>query len=99
MILHGIHFDQASLAAAAARAGVSRLYLFGSILTDRFSSSSDVDILVDIGPRPVGLLAMGELQMELSELLGRDVHLTLLSSVPSPDRPVLIQNARTLHAA
>ena len=30
---------------------VGKLYAFGSILTDRFNDSSDVDILVDFSPK------------------------------------------------
>lgn len=28
--------------------GVAKLYAFGSVLTDRFSDSSDIDLLIDI---------------------------------------------------
>lgn len=48
------------------RAGV----FLGSILTSRFGADSDIDILVETEPQhPVGILALGGLQMDLTELL------------------------------
>lgn len=77
-----------------------RLFVFGSILTDRFSAASDIDLLVETDPaRPVGLLTLGGLQMDLSELLGRPVHLTLLGGVPESERPGVLARARSLDAA
>jgi predicted nucleotidyltransferase len=98
--LHGISFDTARIGEACRRAGVTRLYLFGSILTERFGRDSDIDLLVETDPsRPVGLLALGGLQMDLSEMLGRTVHLTLLGGVPAGERPGVLARARMLDAA
>lgn len=100
MLLHGVEFDCAKIAFLCGRAGVVRAFLFGSILTDRFRSDSDIDMLVETDPlhRP-GLLALGELQMDLSELLGRTVHLTLLGGVPQGERSAVLARARMLDAA
>ncbi|TCZ65203.1 nucleotidyltransferase [Flaviaesturariibacter aridisoli] len=38
---------KAIIAALCQRHGVRRLYVFGSILSDRFSEDSDIDLLVD----------------------------------------------------
>jgi uncharacterized protein len=98
--LHGIDFDLDRIAAACRRAGVVRLYLFGSILTESFGPGSDIDILVETdADRPAGLLALGGLQMELSEHLGRTVHLTLLGGVPAGERRAVLLRARVLDAA
>lgn len=98
--LHGINFDAALIGEACRRAGAARLYVFGSILTDRFREDSDIDLLVETDPaRPVGLLALGGLQMDLSEILGRTVHLTLLGGVPAGERPGVLARARMLDAA
>lgn len=98
--LHGIQFDLPRIQTACRRAGVVRLFLFGSILTDRFGPESDIDLLVETDPRnPAGLLALGGLQMDLSDLLGRTVHLTLLGGVPSDERPAVLAHARALDAA
>lgn len=98
--LHGIRFDPQRIAALCRRAGVARAYLFGSILTNRFGAASDIDLLVETDPRqPAGLLALGGLQMDLSDLFGRPVHLTLLGGVPEPQRRLLLLSARPLDAA
>lgn len=98
--LQGITFDLTRIAEAGRRAGVGRLFLFGSILTDRFRPDSDIDILVETDPQhPVGLLALGGLQMELSELVGRSVHLTLLGGIPTSERGTVLARSRQLDAA
>jgi predicted nucleotidyltransferase len=98
--LHGITFDLPRIAEFSRRAGVRRLYLFGSILTANFRPDSDIDMLVETDPRhPAGLLALGGLQMDLSELLGRTVHLTLLGGIPSSERARVLAESRLLDAA
>lgn len=98
--LHGIRFDLPRIADACNHAGVRRLYLFGSILTDHFRDDSDIDLLIETDPtRPVGLLTLGGLQMDLTELLGRPVHLTLLGGVPPARRASVLASARALDAA
>lgn len=98
--LHGLTFDASRIAAACRRVGVVRLYLFGSVLTSRFRDDRDVDVLVETAPhRPVGLLALGGLQMELSELIGRTVHVTLLGGVQEGERAGVLAAARMLDAA
>jgi predicted nucleotidyltransferase len=55
---------------------VSELALFGSILRDDFSSSSDVDFLVSFSPEARhGLMALSQMRQELQELVGREVDL------------------------
>ena len=100
MVLHGIHLDAARIALLCRRAGVRRAFVFGSILSDRFADRSDIDLLIEIDPHnPPGLLTLGGLQADLSDLLGRPVHLTLLGGVPPEERPALLAKARSLDAA
>jgi predicted nucleotidyltransferase len=100
MVLHGVAFPIDRLERLCREAGVVRLYLFGSILTSRFRPDSDIDILVETNPaKPLGLLRLGGLQMDLSELLGRTVHLTLLGAVPREARTQVLSHARRLDAA
>jgi predicted nucleotidyltransferase len=53
------------------RNSVRRLALFGSVLTERFSEFSDVDVLVEfqMGTR-VGYLRMAAMERELSRVFG-----------------------------
>lgn len=98
--LHNIAFDVPCIADRCSRAGVTRVYLFGSILTDRFGPNSDIDLLVELNSaRPTTLFELGDLQMDLSEMLGRNVHLTLLGGVPERERAGVIASARMLNAA
>jgi len=58
------------------RNGIRKLSLFGSVLSDHFSDSSDVDILVEFEPdQRVGYLKMAAMERELSALFGRKADL------------------------
>jgi predicted nucleotidyltransferase len=66
-----INIPQDQLAEFCRRNGVKRLALFGSILTDRFSDTSDVDVLVEFSPgQRAGYLRMAAMERELSPMLG-----------------------------
>ena len=54
---------------------IRRLALFGSILTDRFSPNSDIDVLVEFEPGYTPGLAFFSTEEELSRLAGRPVEL------------------------
>jgi predicted nucleotidyltransferase len=55
---------------------IRKLSLFGSVLTPRFRSESDIDIMVEFEPdRIPGLFGVGRMERELSEQLGRKVDL------------------------
>lgn len=53
----------------AARRRAHNVRVFGSVARGEDTATSDVDLLVDLEPG-VGLLALGELQHELTDLLG-----------------------------
>ena len=55
--------------------GVERLALFGSVARDEAGPESDVDILVDLGDRPIGLFGLSRLKRYLEEILDRQVDL------------------------
>ncbi len=56
---------------------VSRLYVFGSALTPRFSQHSDVDFVVDFKQMPLEDYADNYMNLHdaLAQLLGRDIDL------------------------
>jgi predicted nucleotidyltransferase len=54
---------------------IRRLALFGSVLREDFTPTSDVDVLVEFEPGHVPGLAFFTLERQLSELLGRKVDL------------------------
>jgi predicted nucleotidyltransferase len=50
MTVAQIEIPEAEIAGVCQRHGIRRLALFGSALTDRFSESSDIDLLVEFRP-------------------------------------------------
>ncbi len=61
---------------------IVKLSFFGSVLRDDFGPQSDVDVLVEFDPAHVpGLLRFVGMQMELADLLGREVDLNTPNSL------------------
>lgn len=55
---------------------VQALALFGSVLTERFHKTSDIDVLVQFEDQHTpGLIHLSELEIELGEIFGRHVDL------------------------
>lgn len=68
--------DRARLADFCQRNRVRSMRVFGSILRDDFNPSSDIDVLIEFEPGvDPGLLELGGMQQDLSDLFGRDVDL------------------------
>jgi len=86
------------LADACRRAGISRLWLFGSVVREDFGADSDIDVLVETD-RGRGLFVLGGLAMDLRDLFGREVHLTTLGGVPPEQRDDLLAKAELAYAA
>ena len=65
---------------------VRNLYLFGSILTNRFNDKSDIDFLVDFGAIPIEDYADNyfDLCADLEQILGRRVDVVTMRSVKNP---------------
>jgi len=82
------------------RHGIMRLSLFGSVLREGFSPTSDIDVLVEFLPgKAPGFIAFAGLQMELSRILGRAVDLRTPADLSSHFRDEVLREARPLHAA
>jgi hypothetical protein len=66
-----IPISEAALAEFCRSNGIRKLAFFGSVLSDRFSDSSDVDVLVEFraGER-VGFFRLAEMEDQLGRLLG-----------------------------
>ncbi|MBU0610804.1 MAG: nucleotidyltransferase family protein [Armatimonadetes bacterium] len=71
-----VDLDQQALADFCRRNRIRRLSVFGSALRDDFRPDSDVDFLVEFEPEArVSLLDLIGMEIELSEMLGREVDL------------------------
>ena len=80
--------------------GIRRLALFGSVLTSRFSDSSDVDVLVEFRPQErVGFFKLADIEAELSRLLGgRKVDLRTPLDLSPYFREEVVRDALVLYA-
>ncbi|MBZ0305367.1 MAG: nucleotidyltransferase family protein [Anaerolineae bacterium] len=77
---------------------IQRLMIFGSVLRDDFRPDSDIDVLVEFESGvKMGLFAFGGLQMELSELLGREVDLKTPDELSPRFQQKVLDSAQTLY--
>ncbi|MEK9662500.1 MAG: nucleotidyltransferase family protein [Alphaproteobacteria bacterium] len=93
--------DLDALAALCQRHGIRRLALFGSTLKGSARPDSDVDLLVEFAPgRTPGLLAIAEIERELSTLLGgRRVDLRTAQDLSPHFRDDIVRTAEVQYAA
>lgn len=71
-----VAIDNEKIADFCRRHHIRRLAFFGSVLGARFGPESDVDVLVEFEPGHVpGLIGMGGLPRQLSEILGNPLDL------------------------
>ena len=76
------------------RRQIRRLSLFGSVLRDDFGPQSDVDVLVEFEPgATVGYFELADMEMELSELLGRKADLRTPAELSRYFRQVVLAAA------
>jgi len=82
------------------RNGIRKLALFGSVLTNRFSDSSDVDVLIEFRPQErVGFFRLADVEAELSRLLaGRKVDVRTPMDLSRYFRDEVVRNALVLYA-
>lgn len=100
MVVNGVNFPEAAIAEICHRYGATRLSLFGSILRDDFTPSSDIDVLVEFAPTTrIGLIGVAKMEAELSGLLGRRVDLRSPADLSHYFRDEVVARARLLHAA
>ena len=79
---------------------IDKLSLFGSFVRDDFRPDSDIDMLVRFYPgERVGLIRLGAIEAEMSDLLGRHVDLCLDDEINPHFREEVLREARTLYDA
>jgi predicted nucleotidyltransferase len=97
-MLANIAVPQQELTEFCHRHQVRRLSVFGSVLRDDFGPRSDVDVLVEFElEASVSLFDLGGMQVELSELLGRDVDLKTPGFLSRYFRQRVLDEARVLY--
>ena len=97
-MLANIAVPQQELVEFCRRHQVRRLLVFGSVLRGDFGPRSDVDVLVEFElEASVSLFDLGGMQVELSELLGRDVDLKTPGFLSRYFRQRVLDEARVLY--
>lgn len=83
------------------RYAIRKLALFGSFLEGRARTASDIDLLVEFEPgKKPGLLALAQMEQELSALLGgRRVDLRTREDLSEYFREEIAQKAEVQYAA
>lgn len=100
MVAVGRTISDDVLAAFCQRHAIRALWLFGSVLRPDFSATSDIDVLVEFEPgRGPSLLAFAGMQLELTEAIGREVHLHTRAMLPPRAREQIQSNASLRYAA
>lgn len=96
----GVTIDDDVLELFCRTNGVRRLGLFGSALRGDLRPDSDIDLLVEFEPgRVPGLLHLAALELELAELLGREVDLRTAADLSRHFRDEVSASARVLYDA
>lgn len=95
--------SQESLNQFCRRWAIKELALFGSILREDFGAESDIDVLVTFSPEANwGLLDHVQMELELADLLGRDVDLLTRRAVERSQNPIrrneILATAQTIYA-
>ena len=100
MTVAQIQIPEVEITDLCRRNGIRQLSLFGSVLTSRFSNSSDVDILVEFRPQErVGFFRLADVEAELSRLLGgRKVDLRTPMDLSRHFRDDVVRGAFVLYA-
>ncbi|MGZ3755626.1 MAG: nucleotidyltransferase family protein [Mucilaginibacter sp.] len=84
--------------ALCAQHKVKHLYAFGSVLTDKFNSKSDVDFMVDFEPVEIEQYADNyySLKFSLEDILNRPVDLLEEKAVKNPYFKQVVDSHRQL---
>lgn len=97
---HSIEIPREAIAAFCRRHHITRLSLFGSILSADFGPESDVDFLVEFEPGMTpGLIDIAGMEIELSELIGRKADLRTAQDLSRYFRDKVVKDAHLQYAA
>jgi len=95
-----IEIDREQIAAFCRKYHLTKLALFGSVLTDRFGPDSDVDVLVEFDPEHIpGLIALSGMERELSQILGRKADMRTPNDLSRYFRDQVLREAVIQYAA
>jgi hypothetical protein len=95
-----LNLDERTLAQLCERHHIRRLSLFGSQLKRTARADSDIDLLVELEPdaHPT-LLDMAQIEIELTDMLGRKVDLRTAGDLSRYFRDEVVRTAEVQYAA
>jgi hypothetical protein len=100
MQFHDLSINDTELERFCQRNRIRELSFFGSITREDFRCDSDVDVLIEIvPPDTLNLLDLASLQLELTNLVGRQVHLHTPDMLHPYLRDRIRRQARIAYAA
>lgn len=100
MRLHDLAINDADLRRFCMRNRIRELSFFGSITREDFRDDSDVDVLIEIlPPDTLSLMDLAAMQLELTTLIGRQVHLHTPDMLHPYLRDRIRSGARIAYAA
>jgi len=95
-----LQIPQDKLAEYCRRHCIRKLALFGSVLREDFTSTSDVDVLVEFEPgAKVGLLGLTRMERELSAIVSRKVDLNTEGFLSRYFRTEVLKEAEVQYVA
>ncbi len=95
-----IEVDKERVAAFCRKHYIRRLAFYGSVLRSDFRDDSDVDVLVEFDCQHVpGLMALAEMEEELSEMLGRKADMRTPEDLSRHFRDEVVHTALVQYAA
>ena len=95
-----IPIPEERLADFCRRHHIRSLSFFGSVLREDFHEGSDVDVLVEFDPEHIpGLIRFSQMELDLTDLLGRKVDLHTPASLSPYIRARVIGEAQVQYAA
>ena len=90
--------DREAITDFCQRHPIRKLALFGSVLRDDFHTGSDVDILVYLDPDAhVTLLTLAGMELELTEIVGRQVDLRMPEEISHYIRQRVVDESETIY--
>ncbi|MFA5805948.1 MAG: nucleotidyltransferase domain-containing protein [Melioribacteraceae bacterium] len=95
MIKDKIKYSEEDLKNFCFRNHIKKLSFFGSVLTEKFTNKSDIDILVEFeDDQTPGLLSFARMEIELTEMIGRKVDLRTAEELSKYFRSDVVREAQ-----
>jgi hypothetical protein len=93
-----IQFQKTRIEQFSIKYHIGLLSFFGSVLRQNFRPESDVDVLVEFQPgRRVGFIRLAEMELALSDILGRKADLLTPAELSRYFRDEVVAEAEVLY--